>query len=195
MKRKKFNISILGESYVGKTSLVDILTGFTFNESKIATIGIEHSFLNKKIEGENYRFQIFDTAGQEKYQSLSVSTIQIADGYVLVFDVGRKKTLELINDWIKSINECVEVNQKAIILIGNKIDIKNREVSEEEGKKFAQSKNYKYFETSAKENKGVEKAFDEIIKDIYELNKNLKKDTINIEDESKKKKFCACSKK
>ena len=196
MSRTKFNISILGESYVGKTSLVEIITGFDFNPSKIATVGIEHSFLNKEFDGKMRRFQIFDTAGQEKYQSLSASTIQVADGYILVFDVGRKNTLELINKWIKYINDYVEVDKKVIILIGNKIDIENREISEEEGKKFAQSKNFKYFETSAKDNIGVEKAFNEIIKDIYELNKNLEKDTINIEDKPKRKKFfCSCSKK
>ena len=173
MARTKFNISILGESYVGKTSLVEIITGFDFNPTKIATVGIEHSYLNKEFDGEMRRFQIFDTAGQEKYHSLSASTIQIADGYILVFDVGRKDTLQLINKWINYITEYVEVDKKVIIIIGNKIDIENREISEEEGKKFAQSKKVKYFETSAKDNIGVEKAFNEIIKDIYELNKNL----------------------
>ena len=193
MARTKFNISILGESYVGKTSLVEIITGFDFNPTKIATVGIEHSYLNKEFDGEMRRFQIFDTAGQEKYHSLSASTIQIADGYILVFDVGRKDTLQLINKWIKYINDYVEVDKKVIIIIGNKIDIENREISEEEGKKFAQSKKVKYFETSAKDNIGVEKAFNEIIKDIYELNKNLEKDTINIEDKSKRKKLlCSC---
>jgi len=192
MARTKFNISILGESYVGKTSLVEIITGFDFNPTKIATVGIEHSYLNKEFDGEMRRFQIFDTAGQEKYHSLSASTIQIADGYILVFDVGRKDTLQLINKWINYITEYVEVDKKVIIIIGNKIDIENREISEEEGKKFAQSKKVKYFETSAKDNIGVEKAFNEIIKDIYELNKNLEKDTINIEGKSKKKLFCSC---
>ena len=192
MARTKFNISILGESYVGKTSLVEIITGFDFNPTKIATVGIEHSYLNKEFDGEMRRFQIFDTAGQEKYHSLSASTIQIADGYILVFDVGRKDTLQLINKWINYITEYVEVDKKVIIIIGNKIDIENREISEEEGKKFAQSKKVKYFETSAKDNIGVEKAFNEIIKDIYELNKNLEKDTINIEGNSKKKLFCSC---
>ena len=196
MSRKKFNISILGESQVGKTSLAELLIGNSFNQNNLTTLGIENYYKDKEIDGNMYKFHMFDTAGQEKYKSVSASIIQIADGFVLVFDVSIKETLDLIDNWIKFIKKYTDIKEKVIIIIGNKIDKEDRQVSEEEGRKYAESNNFKYFETSCKKNIGIEKAFDEIFKDVYELNKNLEKDRITIENNTKpNKRFCTCSKK
>ena len=197
MSKSKFNVSILGEKRVGKTSLVQVLTGFGFNESDIQTVGIDNFIYDKEIDNKNYKFMIFDTAGQEKFRSLSATTIQLAEGFLLVFSVDNRESFNLINFWIESISENADIKEKVLILVGNKIDIKQREITEDEAREYAESMKMKYFETSAKENKGINEVFDEIFNDIYELNKNKineKKDNFQLKEEplkkDKKKKFC-----
>ena len=197
MNNSKFNISILGESSVGKTSLVQVLAGYGFNESIITTMGIDNFVYDKEIDNKNYKFMIFNTAGQEKFRSLSATTIQLAEGFLIVFGVDSRKSFNLIDFWIESISENTDIKEKVLILVGNKIDIEKREITEDEAKEYAEKKKMKYFETSAKENKGVTEVFNEIFNDIYELNKNKineKKDNFQLKEEpvkkNKKKKFC-----
>ena len=127
-----------------------------------------------KFENNLYNFKIFDTAGQERYNNIVASTIKVADGYVLVFSVDQKSSLDKISTWLKYLAENVDLKEKGLILIGNKIDLPEREVSTEEGKNFAKSFNIKYFETSAKERIGIDEAFKQIYKIIYELNENIR---------------------
>ena len=171
IKRKKFNLSILGEKTVGKTCLVESLLGKPFNESRIATIGIDTISHKFKIDGKEYVFKIFDTAGQERYNSVAATTIKIADGFLLVYSVNNKESLEKINIWIQNIEDFVNRKEKVLMLVGNKIDIKERTISKEEGMAFAKERNMKYFETSAKTGFGIKEAFNQIFNDIYELNK------------------------
>ena len=174
IKRTKFNVSLLGETQVGKTSLANVKSGFNYNPSQLATVGIDN-FLDKQIfNGIEYKFKIFDTAGQERYNNIVASTIKVADGYVLVFSVDQKSSLDKISTWLKYLGENVDLKEKGLILIGNKIDLPEREVRTEEGKNFAKSFNIKYFETSAKEGIGIDEAFKQIYKIIYELNENIR---------------------
>ena len=173
IKRKKFNVSILGDRSVGKTCLIQVKIGNKFSEIQLSTIGIEHFFDKADFDDKKYNFKIFDTAGQERYNAVSSQTLKLADGYILVFSVDDRSTLERINFWIKSIENNVKIREKALILVGNKID-KERTISHE-ANSFAKKYKLKYFETSAKTGYGVDKAFNQIYKDIYELNKKLDK--------------------
>ena len=170
IQRTKFNISILGESQVGKTSMISVKTGLQFNEKQISTVGIDN-FIDKKIfDNKEYKFKFFDTAGQERYNSISAQTIKIADGFILVFSVTDRGSLEKISFWMKSIEENTNIKDKVIILVGNKIDME-REISHEEANNFAKENNLKYFETSAKTGYGIDETFNQLYQDIYELNK------------------------
>ena len=173
IKRTKFNVSLLGETAVGKTSMIQVKSGMPFNEDQLATVGIDNLMEKAKFDGTEYKFKIFDTAGQERYNSISGSTIKVADGFVLVFSVNLKSSLDKINLWIKSIEETVNIKEKALILVGNKKDIQDRKVSTEEGENFAEKYNMKYFETSAKTGEGIQEAFNQIYRDIYDLNVKL----------------------
>ena len=191
VKRKKFNIIVLGESRVGKTSLVSTLNNKPFEEVGLLTAGIDFHMAEKEFEGQNYKFKIFDTAGQERYKSISKSSIKLADGIILVYSVVEKETFDKINEWIESIKEEVNTSQKAIILVGNKIDIENRVITSEEGENFAINNKFKYFETSAKTGVGVKEAFNTLYDDIFELNKqNLITSNIDLNRDNKKKKKC-----
>jgi len=207
IKRKKFNVSILGETKVGKTNMVSVLKGQGFQSDILSTIGIDN-FIDKAVfDNKEYTFKIFDTAGQERYQKVVAdSTIKIADGFLMVFSVDKAETLEKINYWLNFIDEHTNLKEKALLLVGNKIDLPDRKVSNEEGFNFAKERNMKYFETSAKTGFGIREAFHQLYKDIYDLNislenKNkgndnnqndnivLNKEDIKI-DKSKKKKCC-----
>ena len=124
IKRKKFNLSILGEKSVGKTCLVESLLGNPFDETSLATMGIDTVTHKVKIDGKEYVFKIFDTAGQERYNSVAATTIKIADGFLLVYSVNNKESLEKINIWIQNIEDFVNRKEKVLMLVGNKIDIK-----------------------------------------------------------------------
>ena len=103
IKRIKFNVSLLGETQVGKTSMVQVKSGIPFDEYQLATVGIDNFLDNATFENQEYKFKIFDTAGQERYNSISSQTLKVADGYILVFSVDKKSSLEKIDLWIKSI--------------------------------------------------------------------------------------------
>ena len=177
IKRTKFNLSLLGETTVGKTTMIQVKCGMPFNEDQLATVGIDNLLEKVKFGGKEYKFKIFDTAGQERYSQIASSTIKVADGFVLVFAVNLKSSFDRITLWIKSIEENANIKEKAIILVGNKIDMPNREVSKEDAENLAKNYNIKYFETSAKTGEGIQETFNQVYKDIYEL--NVKLDALN----------------
>ena len=199
-KTTGFKISILGESTVGKTSIVNAYSKNQFSYNTVLTTGIVSFMKQKQFDNKEYKFKIFDTAGQERYKSLSNTTIQIADGFLMVFAVDNKNSFNKIVDWINFIEDNVNLEEKVLYLIGNKIDVKTevRQVTKEEAEEFANSKNAKYFETSALKNEGINEAFEEIFKDIYQMHKlinnrnsNFNLDVKNINNQNnKKKKFC-----
>ena len=180
IKRTKFNVSILGETQVGKTCILSVYKGVKFNEKNLSTIGMDTFLDLVNIEGKEYKFKIFDTNGQERYNSISTSTIKFADGFLVVFSVDKKSSFDRVINWIKVIENNVDIRQKAVILIGNKIDKNERKVSNEEALSFAKRKKIKYFETSAKTGFNIKEVFNEIYKDIYMLSIdneiNLEKD-------------------
>ena len=184
-----------------------VLTGKGFQIEILSTIGIDNFVDKAVIDNTEYTFKIFDTAGQERYQKVVAdSTIKIADGFLMVFSVDKAETLEKINYWLNFIDEHTNLKEKALILVGNKIDLPQREVSNEDGINFAKERNMKYFETSAKTGFGIREAFHQLYQDIYDLhlildnkkeendkkqNENIiiKKEDVKI-DKKKKKKCC-----
>ena len=185
----------MGESHVGKTCIAYNLTEKVFNENTLTTIGVENFLKAYNIEGKNYTFKIFDTAGQERYRSFSTSTIRISDGFVVVFALDDKNSFECVNNWISSIQQNGDMSRKVVILVGNKIDLDKRVVTNEEALKFAQSKRIKYFEASAKTGYNIETIFEEMAKDVYNLNKKLESESENNNENPQEKKIILEEKK
>ena len=177
IKRTKFNVSLLGEASVGKTCMINSLKGFPFDENQIATIGIDDVMDQAKFENNSYKFKIFDTAGQERYRSISTQTVQLADGFLIVFSVESKQSFDRVSYWIETITDKVNINQKALILVGNKSDVEEdkKQVTREMAEELAKSYKMKYFETSAKTGSNIKEVFNQLYKDIYALNKKLDK--------------------
>ena len=194
--RKKFNINFLGDTSVGKTSIIKRHVNKTFDENAIATIGIDNIKDEKEFDKKKYSFKIYDTAGQERYKSISLNYIKLGDGFLLVFSVDNKETFDKLEEWIQNIYDSVSIDEKVIFLVGNKIDSPNRVVKREEAEAFAKNKNFRYFETSAKTGEGVEELFDELYNTIYNLNKkgenNLKGDNLKLKSGKTGKGRCLC---
>jgi len=147
----KCQILIVGDSTVGKTSILYRYTNNSFLATHLATVGIDYFNKDEIINDKIIKVKIWDTAGQERYRSLTNSFFRNAQGIILVYDVSNRETFDNLKYWVQSINNNlgVESNVKKIIL-GNKIDLP-REVSKDEAQAIADEFSIKYFETSAKD--------------------------------------------
>eukprot|EP01115_Flamella_aegyptia_P001101 TRINITY_DN116_c0_g1_i2.p1 TRINITY_DN116_c0_g1~~TRINITY_DN116_c0_g1_i2.p1 ORF type:complete len:198 (-),score=88.08 TRINITY_DN116_c0_g1_i2:72-665(-) len=190
-----FKVVVLGESGVGKTSLLlrYIENKFTLNTK--STIGSD--FLSKDIEvdGRPVTLQIWDTAGQERFQGLGTAFYRGADGAMFVFDYGRKKTFDELAAWKKAF--LIQIGQEnnpdfPIVIVGNKMDLENKEVTKKEAQDWCYSQNLPFYETSAKESVNVEKSFDQIAKLVLSKTKeeDIKFQTVDLSKQTKKDDGC-----
>ena len=167
----RIKLLIIGDSAVGKTSMLLKYTDNFFPESHLATIGVE--FKTKEVEYNGYKIelQVWDTAGQERFKSITKSFFRNANGIIFVYDITQKNTFKNVKDWIKD----SEVNDYGFqrILVGNKIDLQNkRQVSLEDAKEWADKKNMEVIETSAKTGANIDKAVLKLIELILQNKTN-----------------------
>ena len=146
-------IIFIGDISVGKTSIINVLTGYKFNDEYEASIGVDFFSKTIKYKGKTIKLQIWDSAGQEKFRSLIPNYIRGSSLVFIVYDITNKKSFNNLQSWIDFVNNIENSN---IVIIGNKIDLEDkREVSLDEGKKFCEEKNYDFFEVSAKEGQNL----------------------------------------
>ena len=151
-------ILLIGDSFVGKTSLLLRFTEGNFPDSHMATIGVEFKEKIIKMEDKEVKLQIWDTSGQERFRSITKNFYKNADGIIFVFDVTNLKTFQNIKDWLND-SEAAQNDFKKI-LVGNKIDLeKERLIDKVKMENFGAKKNMKCFETSAKDGKNVDEIF------------------------------------
>ena len=186
------HIITLGNGQVGKTSLIFRFVENNFSPNYLFTVGIDSKFKRMKLKnGEEIRVQITDTAGQERYRSLSTNYIKKADGILFVYDITKKESFDEIDDWLERLNKD-ENNNRPHILIGNKSDLNDlRKISIEEGMKLANEKNMHFYETSCKTGENVEISVMDLVEQIYSLKKGIKdnkKENIKLEKKEKNKK-------
>ena len=142
-----------------------------------------------EIEKHDVLLKIWDTAGQERLMAITKQYFQGLDGILLVYDVTKKETFEKLQFWIKTIQENIDINTVIINLAANKTDmIKERQVSEEEGKKAASSLGVEYFEVSAKTGANIEEIFDNLANKLYRKRHNQHSNTVALNNEGNKKK-------
>jgi small GTP-binding protein len=158
ISENKCQLLIIGDSTVGKTSILYQYTNNQFLSQHLATVGIDYYNKDEMINDKLVRVKIWDTAGQERYKSLTSTFFRNAQGIILVYDVTNPETFDNLKYWIQSINNNlgVQSNVKKII-IGNKIDLP-REVLKDEAESLANEYGIKYFETSAKDNINIKES-------------------------------------
>jgi small GTP-binding protein len=189
-------ILILGDTSVGKSNLMLRYTEDDFLENHITTIGFD--FKTKVVNFEDQKqskyvkLQIWDTSGQERYMAITKNIYAKVQGIILVFDITEINTFNNIEKWLNTLKDNGEF---PVVLVGNKIDLKNRVVSYEEGKNLADEHKLCYFETSARDNINVAEPFEYITKIIIKNHNTSVKSSVKLQktdriDKDKKKGCC-----
>ena len=167
-----FKYIIIGDAAVGKSNILLRYAHGQFKDEYQLTIGVEFGAKNIKIKDKIYRIQIWDTAGQENFRSITRSYYKNSVCALIVYDISSKESFNNISKWM---SDCKNQSPKNIlmILIGNKIDlIEKREVTYEEGKEFADKNDMLFFETSAKTGNNIDNVFYDSASNIVQKMEN-----------------------
>ena len=159
-----FKVLLLGDSDVGKSSLILRYTDETFNSKLVNSIGVDFKMKKREIDGKVVKVQIWDTAGHERFRSITYSYYRGANSIIIVFALSDKKSFISITEWLKQIEKHAKENVFKF-LVGNKSDLEDqRQVSYEEAKQYAEEHDLPYIETSAKNGININELFDSSIK-------------------------------
>ena len=165
-----FKVLLLGNSDVGKSSLLLRYVDSVWNDAFVPTIGVDFKVKTLTINEKRVKMQIWDTAGQERFRTVVSTYFRGAHGILLLYDVTNKDSFKNLENWLIEIEK--NAKEKVLkILIGNKCDLTDdREISTEEGKAFALRNGMEFMETSAKMNTNVTEAFETLGKLMIEFN-------------------------
>lgn len=193
MKIIKCKIILIGDVNVGKSSIIKRYVDNTFESAKESTIGAEFVL---KIEENNQKdkinVNIWDTAGMERFRSISRTYYKYANGIVITYDVNSRNSFENVKRWLNDVLEYAENNQSYVfLLLGNKCEIENRKVTYEEGEKLARENDMIFYEVSAKKGININEAFTELLNKIQENKYYHVVENTNIE-EIKENTRCFC---
>ena len=185
---------LLGDSNVGKTLLIGKFIDNEFSENTLNTIGLDLKCTSIIINNKKISLQIWDTAGQEKYKSMTTSYYRGVNIIFIVYDVTNQESFNHVKNWIADIDKFAKINVMKV-LVGNKIDlIDKRVISKEEGINLSKKYKIKFFETSAMLGEGVKEMFETI---CIDYTKNHDQRTINnynlkLQNFPGEKKNCKC---
>jgi len=153
-----FKFIVIGDTAVGKSCLLHRFIDNKFKKESTHTIGVEFGSKIIEVGGRNVKLQIWDTAGQERFRSVTRSYYRGAAGAILVYDITSRETYNHVTGWLSDARSLAN-KDIAIILVGNKADLPNREVTFLEASRFAQENDLMFLETSALSGEGVEGVF------------------------------------
>ncbi|TKR96831.1 hypothetical protein L596_010793 [Steinernema carpocapsae] len=154
-----YKLLLIGDSAVGKTSLLLRFSDDLFTPVLGATIGIDFKIKTIEMGGQKVKLQIWDTAGQERFETITTSYYRGSDGILLVYDITNPTSFQNVEKWLRYIQQYAD-DQVEKVLVGNKCDLVDmRNVSKERGQEIAQHFGIRFIETSAKANLNVDKAF------------------------------------
>merc|ERR1712196_469399 len=203
-----FKVVLIGDSGVGKSNLLTRFTRNEFNRESKSTIGVEFATQTIQVEKKMIKAQIWDTAGQERYRAITSAYYRGAVGALLVYDITKHLTFDDVRTiWLTELQNNADPNI-VVTLVGNKSDLRHlRDVTTEEAREFAQKHNLSFIETSALGGENVDKAFQNILTEIFTYVKDHTNDqpgsavpptaTVTLDDNSsqpatQQKKDCAC---
>ena len=155
----KYKLIFLGDQSVGKSCILNRFMNDVFIEEYQATIGLDFQSKNVQIDNQDIHLLLYDTAGQEKFRSLIPMYTRDANIILLVYDISSKESFEHLPDWLKDLNN-INKNDVIFALVGNKNDLAdNRQVTFEEGEKYAKENDFIFQEVSAKTGDGFSELF------------------------------------
>ena len=194
-----FKVITLGDSGVGKTSIITRYTSGTFKEHRLSTAGSVFHFKDVVLkDGTKIKLKLIDTAGQEKYRAMAKSYYKNAQGILLIFAYDSKKSFDHMEKWLESFKDNVS-DQEGIplFLIGNKCDVENKEIKDDLIEDLKKRTNIQdYIKVSAKSNIGIDELFDSLAEKMFKQNKkyddNKQFNELLITKKKKKKNSDAC---
>jgi Ras-related protein Rab-1A len=160
-----FKLLLIGDSGVGKSSILLRFTDDIYSEAFISTIGVDFKIKTIEVDGKIIKLQIWDTAGQERFRTITSSYYRGAHGIIIVFDLTDIESFDNITQWLFEINR-YSYKEVCKILVGNKSDLMDRRMVHG-GQDYAESLNIPYVETSAKTADNIDSLF-------YQLSKQIK---------------------
>ncbi|XP_055549004.1 ras-related protein Rab-35-like [Wyeomyia smithii] len=167
-----FKLLILGDSGVGKSSLLVRFADNEFSPSFLTTVGVDLKIRNMTIDGERVKVQIWDTAGQERFRTITNTYYRGAHGVIIVYDVTNGESFANVKRWISEIDSNCDTVTK--VLVGNKNDDLSRKVVlTEDAERFAKQMNITLFETSAKHDVNIGTMFTAITQEVLEHKKRM----------------------
>lgn len=181
MSKDSLKICLIGESGVGKTAISNCVAGEKFIENGPPTIGSSYIFHSFKVGDETINFKIVDTAGQERFRSITKQHFRDSVGALLVFDLTDRTSFEALNEWLNNFHQYSCPNA-VCLLIGNKKDLVDRRlIQASEAEEFALRYNLTYVETSAKDSDSV---LTGVLKLAEEINRNINNGAIILQTAS-----------
>ena len=178
-----FKVLLLGNSDVGKSSLILRYVDQVWSDTFVPTIGVDFKVKTLEIDNKQIKMQIWDTAGQERFRNVISSYFRGSHGIFLIYDITNRDSFKNLENWLIEIEKNASQNVLKI-LIGNKSDlVDDREIKTEEGQAFANRNGMKFIETSAKMNTNVNEAFETLAKLMMEFSSEKK--TLPTKNEAK----------
>ena len=183
------SIIIIGDSKVGKTTLMKRYINGHFTENIIPSLGIELYRKIKEINRKKYLIKIWDTCGQERFRSITQNYYRNADGVMLLFDSNNIESFHNLNIWLNSLKE-YSIKNLPFIIIGTKSDLPIN-VHDNDINIFCNQFNIKWFRTSAKTGENISISFDCLTKEILNIkHNNREKIKINVNQNTNENSCC-----
>jgi len=158
-------VIIIGDAGVGKTCLLLRFCEGNFISSHLPTIGLDFKLKTVLIDNKKVKLQIWDSAGQERFKTITQTYFRSSQGVILSYAVNDRDSFNNVEEWIDQVKKHAG-EDISMVLVGNKIDMPGRCVEYEEGEKLAKLHNIQFFETSTKEGDNVQSAFQAVLRNI-----------------------------
>lgn len=171
MEKSHFRVVFIGDTHVGKTSIIHHFIRESFTEQQKSTVGAVFHLYEKEVNGIQYSMQIWDTAGQEKYRSLGPIYYRNASAGILVYDRTNLESFQGLSKWIEEFKR--HTHNPIMYLVGNKKDLSDVVVDDEAGRKFAQEQTCDFYTTSAKTGEGIKELFDQLFDQLVQTQKSV----------------------
>ena len=170
-----FKIVLIGDTCVGKSCILVRFSDDIFNDNYVTTIGVDFRFKTMIVKEKVAKIQIWDTAGEERYRSITTAYYRGAAAILICCDCTNIESFNNVNNWVEEIGKYTDKDTVDKIILMNKCDLeKERKVERSEIEKFEKERGLKVLEVSAKTGEGIDKAFEYVISNL--IDKNEKKD-------------------
>ncbi|NXS25869.1 RAB44 protein, partial [Pomatostomus ruficeps] len=185
-----YNVLFVGDSHVGKTSFLYRLHADTFNPHLSATVGLDYQIKNLVVDNKRFALRLWDSAGQERYHSVTKQFFRRADGVVLMYDITSACSFADVRYWLSCIQEGA-VDGVAVLLLGNKSDCAaQRQVPEKEGECLAKEHQLMFYECSAASGHNVSESMVSFIRLLKAREDEFKNKAEEVPKAPQKKKSC-----